>query len=79
MVQLIGDAAWAAAGRPDPGVTITAANVRIGRGAMEADLEALSVPRARLIDKGFLQASLRGTLEFTIPGFAQFVRDLGQD
>ncbi len=122
MVQLIGDAAWAAAGRPDPGMRITAAHVRIGRDAMEADLEALfrarwanasagerdfmaamasngddavrrtevarilgvsseslSVPRARLIDKGFLQASGRGTLEFTIPGFARFVRDLGHD
>lgn len=122
MVQLVGDAAWAAAGRPDPGAVITAAHVRTGRDAMEADMEALfrarwanatpgerdfmaamasigdeavrrtdiagvlgvsseslSVPRARLIDKGFLQAGRRGTLEFTIPGFAQFVRDLEHD
>ena len=41
--------------------------------------ESLTVPRARLIDKGFLQAAGRGTLELTIPGFAQFVRDLQHD
>ena len=38
--------------------------------------EILSVPRARLLDKGFIQAESRGKLEFTISGFAAFVRDL---
>ena len=48
-------------------------------GVLGVSSESLSVPRARLIDKGFLQAGGRGTLEFTIPGFAQFVRDLEHD
>ncbi|MDQ4503825.1 ATP-binding protein [Sinomonas sp. ASV322] len=117
LVQLIGDATWTAAGRPDPGATITDEHVEAGRRAMEADMEALfrarwanatraerefmsamaslgdhdvrrkdiadlmgvsieslSVPRARLIDKGFVRASTRGSLEFTIPGFAEFAR-----
>lgn len=122
LIQLIGDAAWSEAGRPDPGGTITAADVEAGREAMEADMEALfrarwanatagerdfmaamaslgdeavrrsaiaaalgvsseslSVHRARLIDKGFVQAVGRGALEFTIPGFAGFIRDLGDE
>ncbi|MBE7186971.1 ATP-binding protein [Jatrophihabitans endophyticus] len=33
----------------------------------------LSVPRARLLDKGLVQAAGRGKLEFTIPGFADYV------
>ena len=33
----------------------------------------LSVPRARLLDKGLVQAAGRGRLEFTIPGFADYV------
>ncbi|WP_111720171.1 hypothetical protein [Homoserinimonas sp. OAct 916] len=121
MVQLIGDATWTAAGRPDPGARITLDQVRAGRTAMAADLDALfrarwanattgerelmhamaslgdeharradiaralgvtsdslSVPRARLLDKGFVQAGERGTLEFTIPGFAKFIRDLDE-
>ena len=41
--------------------------------------ESLSVNRARLIDKGFLQSSGRGSLEFTIPGFAEFIRDLERE
>lgn len=41
--------------------------------------ERLSVPRARLIDKGFIQPGDRGELEFTIPGFAQFVRELERE
>jgi hypothetical protein len=120
LLQLIGDASWAAAGRPDPGVVLTADDVARGALAMEEDMNALfrarwavasagerdlmaamaalgdgtvsrravadrmgvstnalSVPRARLIDKGFIQAGGRGNLEFTIPGFAQFIRDLG--
>jgi hypothetical protein len=118
-VQLIADASWSAAGRPDPGATITLDHVRHGGEAMKVDLEALfrarwanaapqerelmsamaalgdapvkrsavahqmnvttaslSMPRARLIDKGFIQAAERGELEFTIPGFAAFIRTL---
>ncbi len=36
----------------------------------------LSTPRARLIDKGLVQPADRGMLQFTIPGFAEFVRSL---
>ena len=122
VVQLIGDAAWAAAGHPEPGAEITSAHVRAGHEAMRLDMEALfrarwanatsgerefmaamasigddevrradiaaalgvssddlSVQRGRLIDKGFIQASRRGTVEFTIPGFAEFVRGIGLD
>ncbi|MCS5717871.1 ATP-binding protein [Herbiconiux sp. CPCC 205763] len=43
---------------------------------MGVTAESLGVPRARLIDKGFIQAATRGSLEFTIPGFAVFLRDL---
>ncbi|RKR76505.1 ATP-binding protein [Frondihabitans australicus] len=117
-VQLIGDATWAAAGRPDPGRTVGVDDVERGRIAMRDDLEALfrarwaqsaalerrmlsamaargddpvsradisadlqiptnhlSSPRGRLIDKGLIQSADRGMLEFTIPGFAEFVRD----
>lgn len=41
---------------------------RMGTGTAE-----LSVPRARLLDKGLVQAAGRGRLEFTIPGFADYV------
>lgn len=124
-LQLIADASWIAAGRPDAGGVVTAQHVEIGREAMRADIEALfrsrwaaasgvdrqmmtamanvigrhpgdgeavrrsavatemglsvhdlSVPRARLIDKGLIQAAGHGLLEFTIPGFAEFVREL---
>jgi hypothetical protein len=34
----------------------------------------LSVPRARLIDKGIIDNVSRGQLQFTIPGFAGYVR-----
>lgn len=117
-VQLIADASWAAAGRPDPGGVIGVDAVEHGHTAMQADLDALfrarwaacspaerrmltaiatlgdgpvprseiaaalntgsnqlSTPRARLIDKGLIQPADRGMLEFTIPGFAGFVRD----
>lgn len=118
-LQLIADAAWIAAGRPDPGATITPDHVSAGAASMQADLEALyrgrwanstareqelmtamaglgdgpvkrsaiasrmhttleslGVARARLIDKGFIQPAGRGSLEFTIPGFAVFIRNL---
>ncbi|WP_217498812.1 ATP-binding protein [Leifsonia sp. C5G2] len=117
LVQLIGDAAWTAAGRPDPGAWIELPHVLAGREAMQDDMEALfrarwsnatdmerdfmtamaqlgdgsvrridiaerlgvtsaslSVPRDRLLNRGFIQASRRGALEFTIPGFADYIR-----
>lgn len=43
--------------------------------AMKITSNELSVPRARLIDKGFIAPAGRGTLEFTVPGFAHFVRE----
>lgn len=43
---------------------------------MGVTTSALSVPRARLIDKGFIQPSGHGRVEFTIPGFAAFIRNL---
>ncbi|MBT1631545.1 hypothetical protein [Curtobacterium flaccumfaciens] len=118
-MQLIADAAWVAAGRPDPGGVIDVVAVDHGHNAMQADLDALfrarwaacspaerrmltaianlgdgpasrsaiaealntgsnqlSTPRARLIDKGLIQPADRGMLEFTIPGFAAFVRNI---
>lgn len=42
---------------------------------MGTAVESLRVPRARLIGKGFIQAAGRGSLEFTIPGFAVFIRN----
>lgn len=35
----------------------------------------LSVPRRSLLDKGLIEVSGRGTLSFTTPGFADFVRE----
>jgi hypothetical protein len=35
----------------------------------------LSEPRRSLLDKGLVEAAERGTLRFTVPGFAAFVRD----
>jgi hypothetical protein len=40
-VQLIADASWSAAGRPEPGGTISLEHVQRGRGIMSADLDAL--------------------------------------
>lgn len=34
----------------------------------------LSVPRRSLLDKGLVEVAARGTLRFTVPGFAGFVR-----
>lgn len=122
LLQLIGDAAWIAAGRPDAGSRITVHQVQQGRSAMADDLDALyrarwanatareqelmiamaqlgdgpirrsdiaqhlgvaseslSVARARLLDKGFIQPAARGALEFTIPGFTEFVRGRAQE
>jgi hypothetical protein len=117
LVQLVADAAWTAAGRPDPGGHIAADAVAVARDIVRADLDALfrarwsgctgaerrllsamaaddgpaaradiaraldvhsdalSAPRARLIDKGLIEPVARGMVEFTIPGFAEFVRE----
>ena len=116
-LQLLGDAAWNAAGYPEAGATLAIAHVRQARATMQIDLDALfrarwekstpaeqdfmraiatlgdgpvqradiarhlnattedlSVPRARLLDKGLIEAAGHGKLEFTIPGFADYVR-----
>jgi hypothetical protein len=117
VVQLVADAAWTAAGRPDPGGRIGVHAVAAARDLVRADLDALfrarwsgctgaerrllsamaaddgpaaradiaraldvrsdalSVPRARLIDKGLIEPVARGMVDFTIPGFAEFVRE----
>jgi len=36
---------------------------------------AVSRPRQQLIDRGFIEPTGRGTLRFTIPGFAAYLRD----
>jgi len=41
---------------------------------MGRDSRAISAARASLIDKGFIAVVGHGLLEFTIPGFAEFVR-----
>ncbi|MUM17998.1 ATP-binding protein [Mycobacterium sp. CBMA271] len=41
---------------------------------MGRDSRAISAARAGLIDKGFIDVAGHGLLEFTIPGFAEFVR-----
>jgi Mn-dependent DtxR family transcriptional regulator len=64
--------------------TFMAAMARLGdgpvaRAALAAELGVsttdLSVPRARLIDKGLIDATGRGSLTFTIPGFAAYIRE----
>ena len=35
----------------------------------------LSVARAKLIDKGIIETAGHGVLMFTLPGFAQYVRE----
>ncbi len=40
-----------------------------------AETEQISVPRARLLDKGMIEVAGRGRLDFSIPGFAQWVRE----
>jgi hypothetical protein len=44
--------------------------------ALGVSTNQLSTSRARLIDKGLIQPAERGTLEFTIPGFDEFIRQL---
>jgi Mn-dependent DtxR family transcriptional regulator len=47
--------------------------------ALGASSDELSVPRARLIDKGLIEVAGRGQIEFTIPGFAEYVRARSTD
>lgn len=118
LLQLIGDATWTAAGRPDPGGVLSLDDVDAAQHSVREDLEAmcrarwekcapaeqnlmramaalgdgpvrrgdiaarlgvateeLSVARARLIDKGLVEAVGHGLLTFTIPGFALYVRE----
>ncbi|MCY7395770.1 MAG: ATP-binding protein [Nocardioides sp.] len=42
--------------------------------AMRVGTNDLSVPRRALLDKGLIEVAARGTLRFTVPGFAGFVR-----
>lgn len=44
---------------------------------LRVDTAAIGVARAGLIDKGLIEASGRGLLSFTAPGFAEYVRDHG--
>jgi hypothetical protein len=43
--------------------------------AMRRESRAISVPRARLIDRGVIEASGRGRLRFTLPGMARWIRE----
>lgn len=43
--------------------------------AMGVDSRALGTVRQTLLDKGFIQSEVHGQLEFTMPGFAQYVRE----
>ena len=51
---------------------------RVQRGdvarVLGASTQGVSVTRARLIDKGLIDVPGHGELEFTIPGFAEYVR-----
>ena len=42
---------------------------------MQRESRAISVPRARLIDRGIIEAAGRGKLRFTLPGMATWIRD----
>ena len=122
-VQLHGDAAWTAAGRPDPGSQITGDDVEAGRVRVVARLEAMfearwgrttdaqkrflrkmaalhrdgrpvkradladelggktstiSVTRGQLIASGIIAPAGYGLIDFTVPGFADFVRRTGE-
>ena len=44
--------------------------------AMGRDSNDLSMARRSLLDKGLIDTSSHGYLEFTAPGFAEFVRGL---
>lgn len=43
--------------------------------ALGVDSEALGRPRQELIDKGLIETAGRGMLQFTIPGFGDYVRE----
>lgn len=123
-LQLVADAAWTAAGYPDPGGTITVADVLAGKAAVDEDMDVLfrnrwasatpgerdflqamaevggdgpvhrvdivaalskkkssdvSMVRASLLEKGLIEAGERGYVEFTLPGFAEFIISTTED
>jgi hypothetical protein len=43
--------------------------------AMGRESRAISVPRARLIDRGVIEAAGRGMLRFTLPGMVRWIRE----
>ena len=61
----------AAMAQLDPDAPVRRADLAVALGVSSNDL---SVPRRRLLDKGLVQVVGRGTLAFTTPGFADFVR-----
>ncbi|MEW2014278.1 MULTISPECIES: AAA family ATPase [Microbacterium] len=115
-VQLVGEGAWVAAGRPDPGQRITIEHLDEGMSYVNEKMrslfaarwrnsskgqrellsaiaslggvdvkredvaarmgkttQAISVPRDRLLSKGIIDASRRGRLSFTVPGFTEYI------
>lgn len=54
---------------PATGSALTSSVVR----ELETTRQAISVPRQRLIDKGLIEATGRGELGFTMPGFEEYV------
>lgn len=58
-------------------------DIEAERSAVAAELgvdsDALGMSRRSLISKGIIEASRRGVLRFTIPGFAAYVRSLDDD
>ncbi len=47
--------------------------------ALGVDSNALSMVRRSLVDKGLVEVPARGYLAFTLPGFADYLRDLSDD
>lgn len=59
-VQLVGDAAWRAAGHPEPGATITAIHVQRGQATMREDQDALY--RARWLTASALEQRIMAAM-----------------
>jgi hypothetical protein len=55
----------------------------VSRAAIAAELgqtsSSISVPRERLIEKGVIEPVGHGLVRFTMPGFADYVRDRAPD
>ena len=43
--------------------------------ALATTSTAISMARQSLMDKGLIEQSSRGSMRFTAPGFAQYIRD----